>query len=357
MSFKQNSTPNIIVTGQFLQTIGYKKNNFLRGRKYVGKKVLLFGDIGIDDIVALIYGYLNENIDLVGIVTDYGNIPREKALATVQYLQEQIFSSSEAQRTAIIAGAKNPMTAETVEYFPEIHGEYGLGPIIPQNIQDGITFENFFRIIDIINQYGEELYIVNIGRLTSLATMFLLYPDTMNKIKEIIVMGGAFWVPGNVTAVSEANFHGDPVAAEIVLTYFDKVTIIPLNVTERAIVTPEMVDYIDRMGSIPIFKPMIDYYYNYYKKRDPNVQGSPMHDVLTLMAVNLENMFTFETYPVHVVQATKGTERGQSIADIRSFGNLAKETEKEIKKHRIAFDFDYKLFFTNFMTTMTGQRF
>ncbi|WP_096269530.1 nucleoside hydrolase [Paucisalibacillus globulus] len=323
----------------------------------MAKKVLLFGDIGIDDIVAIIYGYLNDEIDIVGVVTEYGNIPQKNALATVRYLNEQVLTIEESQRATLIAGAENPMTAEPVEFFPEIHGEYGMGPITPENVQDGFELENFFTIIDLIDEYGDELYIVNIGRLTSLATMFLLYPERMKKIKQIYIMGGAFWEPGNVTAVSEANIHGDPVAAQIVLTYAEQVTIIPLNVTKNAIVTPEMVNYIDQNGSVDIVKPMIDYYYDFYKKRDSSVQGSPLHDVLTLMAVNNEEMFTFEEYPVHVVQATKGTERGQTIADIRPFGNLEEETEKEIMKHRIAFEFDYREFFRDFMTTMSRQRF
>ncbi|WP_047984118.1 nucleoside hydrolase [Ornithinibacillus californiensis] len=323
----------------------------------MAKKVLLFGDIGIDDIVAIMYGYLNDEIDIVGVVTEYGNITRENALASVQYLKEEVLVSDESQEQVIIAGAENPMTADPVEVFPEIHGEYGLGPITPPEIEDGITLENFFTIIDIIEEYGEDLYIVNVGRLTSLATMYLLYPRTMEHINKIYIMGGAFWVPGNVTAVSEANFHGDPVAAQIVLTYAEQVTIIPLNVTQNAIVTPDMVNYIDQVGSIEIFKPMVDYYYDFYSKRDPNVQGSPLHDVLTLMAVNKEEMFTFEEYPVHIVQATRGTERGQSIADIRPFGDFEEETDKEIKRHRIAFDFDYREFFMDFMTIMSGQRF
>ncbi|MEN2768493.1 nucleoside hydrolase [Ornithinibacillus xuwenensis] len=323
----------------------------------MGKKVLVFGDIGIDDIIALIYGYLNDDIDIVGVVTDYGNIPRENALKTVRYLKT-IFKSAEAQQAKIIAGAENPMTAEVPEFVPEIHGEYGLGPIIPSNSNDQLPeLENFYEISEIIEQYEDELIIVNIGRLTSLATLFLLYPNRMEKVKEIYIMGGAFWVPGNVTAVSEANFHGDPVAAQIVLTYADNVTIIPLNVTERAIATPEMVNYIDQVDSIKIVKPMIDYYYDFYKKRNPNVQGSPLHDVLTLMAVNREDMFTYRKLPVHVVQATRGTERGQSIADIRPFGSLEEETEKEIKRHRIAFDFEYPKFFRDFLSTMTGQQF
>ena len=211
--------------------------------------------------------------------------------------------------------------------------------------------------MDIIEEYGDELYIVNVGRLTSLATMYLLYPRAMEQIKHIYVMGGAFWVPGNVTAVSEANFHGDPVAAQIVLTYAEQVTIIPLNVTQHAIVTPEMVNYIDQVGSIAIVKPMLDYYHTFYKERDPSVQGSPLHDVLTLMAVNKEEMLTVEEYPIHIVQASRGTERGQSIADIRTCGDFEEETEKAVKRHRIAFDFDYREFFMDFMTTMTGERF
>lgn len=334
----------------------YRKQNLERKRQLT-KKVLLFGDIGIDDIIALIYAYLNQDIEIVGIVTEYGNITRENALRTVQYLREEVLVTDETQQLYTIAGAEKPMTAEILEVFPEIHGEFGLGPIIPPVIYDGVTLENFFTIVDIIEEYGEELYIVNIGRLTSLATMYLLYPKTMEQMKHIYVMGGAFWIPGNVTAVSEANFHGDPVAAQIVLTYSEQVTIIPLNVTQHAIVTPEMVNYIDQVSSIKIIKPMIDYYYNFYKERDPSIQGSPLHDVLTLMAVNREDMLTFEEYPVHIVQAMRGTERGESIADIRTFGSLEEETDKEIKRHRIAFDFDYREFFLDFMTTMTGERF
>ncbi|MBC5637835.1 nucleoside hydrolase [Ornithinibacillus sp. BX22] len=323
----------------------------------MAEKVLVFADIGVDDITALLYGYINDDIEIVGIVTDYGNIPRENALRTVQYLKS-IVVTEEAQDTPIIAGAENPMTAELPDFVPEIHGEYGLGPITPPTTEDPLPeLENFYEIIGIIDQYEGELNIVNIGRLTSLATLYLLYPLTMEKVKAIYIMGGAFWVPGNVTAVSEANFHGDPVAAQIVLTYADNVTIIPLNVTERAIATQQMVDYIDQVGPIDIVKPMIDYYYEYYRERNPNVQGAPLHDVLTLMAVNRGDMFTFQELPVHIVQATQGTERGQSIADIRPFGSLEEEAGKEIKRHRIAVDFDYKRFFIDFMTTMSGQQF
>jgi purine nucleosidase len=314
------------------------------------KKVLLFGDVGVDDTVALLYGYFNEQIDIVGVVADYGNVSREMTLRNIQYLI-RLFNIPEVK---VILGAQKPMTGEEPTFYPEIHGPHGLGPIQPVNMPnlEESQIENFYEIVNIINQFDGELTIVNTGRLTSLATMFILYSELMKQVKEIYIMGGAFWVPGNVTAVSEANFHGDPIAANIVLRYARNVTIIPLNVTDRAIVTPEMLNYIHAKGKVRILKPMLDFYYQFYKKRNPAILGSPVHDALTLMATIHDEWFTFKMLPVHVITA-EGITRGQSIADIRPWMVF---NEKE-RKHRIAFDFTYNQFFSDFMTNMTGEQF
>ncbi|MGM0827531.1 MAG: nucleoside hydrolase [Bacillota bacterium] len=312
------------------------------------QKVLLFADIGIDDTIALIYSYLSEEIELVGVVADYGNVPRSRAVASVHYLMNLL---NLKDQIPIIGGAEVPMTAEQPKFYPEIHGEYGLGPIKP-GLYEGII-ENFFEIIRLIEKYGDELIIVNVGRLTSLANMFILYQTLMNKVKKIYIMGGAFWVPGNVTAVSEANFHSDPIAVKIVLTYASNLTIIPLNVTDHAIVTPEMVDYIEHKGRSKLVKPLLDYYYGFYKKRNPLIKGSPVHDAITLMSAVNEDMFTFLSLPVHVVTSNTGIHRGQSIADIRPYIQF----EEAAKKHRIAFSFEYGVFFERFMNVMTGESF
>jgi purine nucleosidase len=314
----------------------------------MGQKVLFFGDVGIDDTIALTYAYLSDKIDIVGVVADYGNVSREKTVSNVHYLAQLFHFPSEVK---IIAGAEVPMTGEQPIYYPEVHGEYGLGPIVP-GIYEG-AIENYFEIVKLIEKYENELIIVNAGRLTSLATMFILYQSLMKKVKAFYIMGGAFWVPGNVTAVSEANFHADPIAVRIVLTYAENVTIIPLNVTDRAIVTPEMVNYIDYKGKAPIIKPLLDFYYHFYKKKNPQIKGSPVHDVITLMAAVREDMFSFRTLPIHIVLRDENIARGQSIADIRPFAEFGASE----KKHRIAFDFDYPKFFNDFMSLMTGEEF
>ncbi|CDQ39103.1 MULTISPECIES: nucleoside hydrolase [Virgibacillus] len=324
------------------------------------QKVLLFGDVGIDDTIALIYAYLNDDIEIVGIVADYGNVSRDNAIANILYIRS-LFPTQEVQDIKVIAGAHIPMTGEAPEYVPEIHGEYGLGPITPpkKHLSNGIS-ENFFEVVELINRYKDELVIVNIGRLTSLASLFILYKSLMSSIKAYYIMGGAFWVPGNITAVSEANFHGDPVAAQIVLENAKNVTIIPLNVTKYAIATPQMVDFIDQMGSVHIVKVLLDYYYDFYKKRNPTIQGSPLHDVLTLMAVYKPGMLSYQKLPIHIVQAKSGIVRGQSIADIRPYANLEDmQTDEAVggKIHRIAFQLDYQKFYIDLMSIMTGERF
>lgn len=213
--------------------------------------------------------------------------------------------------------------------------------------------ENFFNVIDIIEKYQDELVVVNIGRLTSLATMFILYRDLMKKIKSYYIMGGVFWVPGNITAVSEANFYEDPIAANLVLSHALNVTIIPLNVTVHAIVTTQMVNYIAYVGKAKIVKPLLDFYYNFYKKRNPSVLGSPVHDALTLMATIHQDMFGFQKLPVYIVQGNE-IDKGQSIADIRPYLHPNNEKGQE---HRIAFTLDYPKFYKEFMSVMTGQDF
>ena len=89
-------------------------------------------------------------------------------------------------------------------------------------------------------------------------------------------MGGAFLHPGNVTPISEANFYGDPTAANIVLQSIANMYIYPLNVTQYSIITPESTEYIEAKGKAPLVKPLFDhYYYGYYKDALPHLKGAP----------------------------------------------------------------------------------
>ncbi|MGN5027238.1 nucleoside hydrolase [Bacillus cereus group sp. MYBK101-2] len=313
------------------------------------KKVLLFTDLGIDDAFAILYTFFRNDIQLVGIVADYGNVSRENAIKNINYLKY----ISGRKEIPVFLGASVPLTGILVQYFPEVHGKVGLGPIIPPEIPYPIYPMN--DIYKIINSNLDDLTIINLGRLSSLATSFILNLEAMRNVKEYICMGGAFFYPGNVTAVAEANFYADPYAANLILQHAKNLTIIPLNVTQHAIVTPEMVQQIDAFHRNTqdlaglIIKPMLDCYYNFYSKSNPGIGGSPMHDFLTIWYLLNPDAVRLSKVPIKVIPDL-GEGFGQSIADFRFVTNPGYKT------HNIAFQFNYERFKRDIMETFLRKR-
>ena len=157
------------------------------------------------------YGLLHPDIDIVGVVTGYGNVTQEKATSNAAYLLQM----AGREDIPVINGAKIPLSGDITTYYPEIHGTDGLGPIKPPKLFT--KYKAFLYIFDLLEKYKGELIIVDAGRSTTLATAFILEKPMMKYVKEYYIMGGAFLMPGNVTPVAEANFHGDPIASQLVM--------------------------------------------------------------------------------------------------------------------------------------------
>lgn len=303
-------------------------------------KILLFADPGIDDSLAIIYALLHPEIEVMGIVTGYGNVSVFDATRNSAYLLELAGRSD----IPVIRGSSQPLSGTPTTFYPEIHGPQGLGPIIPPTdfIADVSPFELMFEIIE---NHIEDIVIVDVGRQTTLAFAFNLRPELMEQVKEVYLMGGAFMVPGNVTDVAEANFWGDPIATSVILNKARKVYITPLNVTNRAIVTRDIATYIFNHTNSP-YKTLIpevtNYYATFYDQVMPGIDGSPVHDVFTLYyLLNKGNTYTVKR---DVRVAIVDGNRGQSIADFRM---VYKEPERE---HYIAMDFDYNHFIKDFIS-------
>ncbi|MFD2683081.1 nucleoside hydrolase [Bacillus seohaeanensis] len=308
------------------------------------KKILLFADPGIDDSIAIIYALLNPEIEVVGIVSSYGNVDKKQATENVAYLLEL------ANKTdiPIIGGTTRPFSGEIPTFYPEIHGPEGLGPIVPpENIAGELL--NFTEIFNIIDQ-NPGLTIVDVGRNTSLATAVILSDDLSEKVKEFYIMGGAFLVPGNVTPYAEANFYGDPVASSLVFDSLKNITVIPLNVSNNSIVTKQHVATIQESTQNPlidILDEVMDYYINAYKKLIPGLVGAPLHDVVTLSLLANPDMGRFIYRDVQIQQT--GKTKGVSIADLRV---KPEDTDKNV---RIYLELDYPLFLEDFIRVMSTK--
>jgi len=312
------------------------------------QKVLLFCDPGIDDSLAIIYGILSPKIELVGIVTSYGNVNQEQASQNVAYLLEL----ANRNNVVLIGGAKGPLSGEFTPFYPEIHGEEGLGPIRPPATIKGELL-NFDTIFKIIEEYGQELLIVDVGRSTSLALAFnLAGEEIMNSVKGYYLMGGAFLVPGNVTAGAEANFYGDQLAADIVTSKVKNGVVYPLNVTNDSIITPEIINNIvatENNPYQPLMKSIFDYYFEAYQNLVPGIKGSPLHDVLTLFAISTPEAFKYVERKIFIGTGENDL-RGVSIADFRPKPDI-KPGENKVA---IAMEVDTKPFIEDFIQVMTN---
>ncbi|WP_202080502.1 nucleoside hydrolase [Caldalkalibacillus salinus] len=308
-------------------------------------KVLFFSDPGIDDSLAIIYALLHPDIELVGIVTSYGNVSKEQATQNARYLVQLAGMENDVR---IIEGARGPFTGEIATYYPEIHGPKGLGPIQPPE-DISTEAEPFTVIFDLVNEYGDELVVLDTGRLTALAMAFLIDIDTMNQARAFHIMGGAFLVPGNISPVAEANFYSDPLAANIVTNQAQNLFVVPLNVTNYALVTSEMIDTIDFYAENPfgeLIKPVADFYINAYADLVPHLNGALLHDVLTVSSV--VNPHILRYIEKNVDLQINGVARGLSVADFRPTAQLNEE-ENIVK---LAIHINYPLFMNDFMQIM-----
>ncbi|BCB06007.1 nucleoside hydrolase [Bacillus sp. KH172YL63] len=314
------------------------------------KKIILFSDTGIDDAIALIYALKNPALDVVAIVSGFGNTDRNKSYRNAEYLLKLAGRSD----IPVIAGSTGPLNGDEPEYFPDIHGVEGLGPILPPVPEEKYRYKtNFSKLFKLI-KHRDEITIVNVGRCTSLAIAWLLSPEVMGLVKETYLMGGAFLVPGNVTEVAEANFFGDATAADIVCRHAPNLTVIPLNVTRKALLTPGEVDFIASRARTPldrIIKPLLDFYYNAYQQLEPGIPGTPQHDLSAVMAaVPVDGLFTYEKRTIRV-QHEGSYANGLSIADFRPGSRDCFGTDCS----RIAVEINENIFTQNVLDVLTKK--
>lgn len=313
--------------------------------------VLMFVDSGVDDSIALMYALQHPEINVVGVVSAYGNITKEESINNTAYL----LTLAGREDIPIIAGASGPLSGDTAVFYPEIHGEEGLGPIQPpKDFNSEIEVHDINKIIEIVNEYKNNLVIVGVGRQTDLALPLILYgKDAYKDVNAFYLMGGAFLVPGNVTPEAEANFYADPIAADSVLEKVKNIYIFPLNVTNKAIIRPETIEFIANNTQSPfkdLIKPAYDYYYDSYQELVPGIEGAPLHDVLVLSVLTNPDLVKYVKRRVRIEQF--GKAKGKSLADFRP----KPEEEPAETLDNIAMELDVEGFVIDFMKAFLYQK-
>lgn len=209
------------------------------------EKIILDCDPGHDDAMAIMLAIGNPKIDLVGVTTVGGNQSLEK----VTYNARSVLEMAKATDIPVHAGCDRPLVRKQ-EVAASIHGETGLDGVelpVPTRPLDSGHAVNW--IIDtIMASEPGTITLVPTGPLTNIAMAARMEPRIVDRVKEVVLMGGGYHV-GNWSAVAEFNIKVDPEAAHIVFNEPWKLTMVGLDLTHQALCTPEVQHRIDAIGT------------------------------------------------------------------------------------------------------------
>ena len=277
------------------------------------RKIIIDTDPGQDDAVAILLALGSpEDIDLLGITAVAGNVP----LPLTQKNARIVCELAGRPDVKVFAGCDAPIKRKLVT-AEHVHGKTGLeGPVMddptmPLQDQHGVDF-----IIDTLrSEPAKTVTLVPIGPLTNIATAFAKAPDIVDRVQEIVLMGGAYFEVGNITPAAEFNIYVDPEAARAVFASGVPITVMPLDVTHKALTTKARIDAFRALGTR--VGTMVAEWTDFFERFDIEKYGSegaPLHDPCTVAYLIRPDLFSGRHINVEI-ETTSELTLGMTVAD------------------------------------------
>ncbi len=277
------------------------------------RKIIIDTDPGQDDAVAILLALASpEDIEVLGITAVAGNVPLELTAKNARIVCEL----AEKPDTKVFAGCDRPLRRDlvTAEY---VHGKTGLnGPVLPDPTmplqdQHAVDF-----IIDTLRAHDAgTVTLCPLGPLTNIATAFERAPDIVDRVQEIVLMGGAYFEVGNVTPAAEFNIYVDPQAADIVFGSGVPLVVMPLDVTHKALVTKARNDAFRALpGDVGHAVAEMTDFFERFDKEKYGSDGAPLHDPTVIAYLIRPDMFRGRHVNVQIETQSELT-MGMTVAD------------------------------------------
>ena len=277
------------------------------------QKIILDVDTGCDDAVAMLMAGHHPVLELIAVLPVHGNVHLEVTLENTL----KLLSAGKLDHVPVYVGASAPLIG------PIIAGDGDQVVRLPfpiSSIKPNDTHAVNFLIDYYMSGEGADTIYMPIGPLTNLALALRIEPRLAQKIPRIVTMGGAY-LGGNATPSAEFNILADPEAAHIVYSSGIPITMIGLEVTDKAIIQKEDIQPIREIGTpwadaaAVIINIIVDIHLKY-----PGKTGGIVYDACAVAAVIDPSII--ETDPMHVDIEINGTfTRGRTVADGRKRGD------------------------------------
>ena len=196
----------------------WQSDPHFEGEEVVMGKLIIDTDPGVDDAQAILMAAAHPETTIAALLVVGGNVGLEHTVRNSLALVETV-----EQEIPVYPGCNSPLVI-IQENAATVHGEDGLGDVgfLPKSRQ-AETEHAALALVRLVNQAPGEYTLVAIGPLTNIAVALKLDPLLPQKLKRLVIMGGAVTAQGNTRNVSaEFNIYHDPEAAHVVFMAWEQ---------------------------------------------------------------------------------------------------------------------------------------
>jgi len=276
------------------------------------RPIIIDTDPGQDDAIAILLALASEEFEVLGITAVAGNVP----LSLTELNARKVCELAGRPDIKVFAGCARPLVRPPVT-AEEVHGKTGLdgpdlpAPSMPLQAQHAVDW-----IVDSLRAApAGSITLCTLGPLTNVAAAMIKAPDIVSRIGEIVLMGGGFFEGGNVTPSAEFNIYVDPHAAHVVFTSGVKLTMHPLDVTHKALMTSAWIESLRALGSKTgiAAAAMLDFYERFDMEKY-GADGGPLHDPCVLAYLLQPDLFEGKDCSVQIETGSELT-MGMTVVD------------------------------------------
>lgn len=277
------------------------------------KKIIIDTDPGIDDAMAILFALAAPTLEVVGLTTIFGNVETPTATRNALHLLE----FANATQIPVAHGAERPLHLPFRGPATFVHGSDGLGDITQPTPTNQPTAQSAAQfIVETIMANPGAITLVPVGPLTNIALALMLEPRIVQHVAEVVIMGGAATVNGNVNPAAEANIYNDPHAADVVFTAGWPVTMVGLDVTTKVVMDePYLAALCSPSRRTGAYIYDICRFYLAFHEKVHQIYAAHTHDPSAIAYLIDPTLFRTESGAIRVL--TEGVARGHTMMDRR----------------------------------------
>ena len=276
------------------------------------RKIIIDTDPGIDDAMAIFYALSSPELEVVALTTIFGNATTE----TSTYNALALLALADRTDIPVARGSDTPLVATYGGPVAFVHGADGQGNAgIAASPVPAVRESAAELIVRTVMDNPGEITLVPVGPLTNVALAMRLEPKLTQNLREIVLMGGNAFCPGNVNPSAEANIHNDPEAADIVFGAACPLTMAGLDVTQKVQMTTADLARISAMDNprAAHLARILPCYVEFHSRYD-GLDGIFVHDSTAISYLIAPDAFTWSEHPIRV-DCGQSFGRAKTIAD------------------------------------------